>query len=153
MRTHLCFDDFATVFSKFFRLLLLSIGFFTLTLFLQSLLFFLFFLLFYLGKFFLGVGNIDLSDTIEVNINLLCPCFSQTLGFIHHNLVNKFGKHQIRNFRRIFILAYQRYKMLNTHSAVFFFGKFLFHRFHFCFQFSLFIIILLHQLLVLSFGQ
>jgi len=152
MRTYPCFDDFATVFSKFFCLSLLSIGFFTLTLFLQSLLFFLFFLLFYLGKFFLGVGNIDLSDIIEVNINLLCLCFSHTLGFIHHNLVNEFGKHQIRNFRRIFVLAYQRYKMLNIHSAVFFFRKFLFHRFHFRFQFSLFIVILLHQLLVLSFG-
>ena len=87
MGTYLCFDNFATVFSKFFRLSILSIGFFTLTLFLQSLLFFLFFLLFYLGKFFLGVGNIDLSDIIEVNINLLCLCFSHTLGFIHHNLM------------------------------------------------------------------
>jgi len=150
MGTYLCFDNFATVFSKFFRLSILSIGFFTLTLFLQSL---LFFLLFYLGKFFLGVGNIDLSDIIEVNINLLCPCFSHTLGFIHHNLVNEFGKHQIGNFRRIFILSYQRYKMLNIHSAVLFFGKFLFHRFHFHFQLRLLIVILLHQLLVLSFGQ
>jgi len=152
MRTYFCFDDFATVFSKFFRLSLLSIGFFTLTLFLQSLLFCLFFLLFYLGKFFLGVGNIDLSDIIEINVNLLRSCFTYTLGFIHHNLVNEFGKHQIGNFRRIFILAYQRNKMLNIHSAVFFFGKFLFHHFHFRFQFSLFIVILLHQLLVLSFG-
>ena len=88
MRTHFCFDDFATVFNKFFRLSLLSIGFFTLTLFLQSLLFCLFFLLFYLGKFFLGVGNIDLSDIIEINVNLLRSCFTYTIGFIHHNLVN-----------------------------------------------------------------
>ena len=124
MRTYLCFDDFATVFSKFFRLSLLSIGFFTLTLFLQSLLFFLFFLLFYLGKFFLGVGNIDLSDIIEINVNLLRSCFTYTLGFIHHNLVNEFGKHQIGNFRRIFILAYQRNKMLNIHNDT------ASHRFH-----------------------
>lgn len=62
MGTYLCFDNFATVFSKFFRLSLLSVGFFTLTLFLQSLLFFLFFLLFYLGKFFLGVGSVLLHN-------------------------------------------------------------------------------------------
>ena len=152
MRAYFLFYDFTAIFSDFLRLAFLSVGFFTLTLFCQSFHFFLFFLLFYLGKFFLGVGNIDLPDIIEININLLRSCFSHTLGFIHHNLVNEFDKHQIGNFRRIFVLAYQRNKMLNIQSAVFSSESSHFHRFHFRFQLCLLIVILLHQLLVLSFG-
>ena len=47
------------------------------TLFFQSLLFLLFFLLFYLGKFFFGIGNIHLTDIVKININLLRSCFSR----------------------------------------------------------------------------
>ena len=31
-----------------------------------------------LCKFFFCVGNIDLPHIVEININLLCPCFSHT---------------------------------------------------------------------------
>ena len=102
MRTYLCLDDFSTVFSDFFRLSLLSVGFFTLTLFIHSLLFLLFFLCLNFSKFFFRIGNIDLPHIVEININLLCPCFSHTLCFINHNLVNEFVEHQIRNFCRFF---------------------------------------------------
>ena len=43
--------------------------------------------------------------------------------------------------------------MLNINSIYFFFGKFLFHFLNLRFQLSLFVIVLLHQLLILSFGQ
>lgn len=65
----------------------------------------LFFLCLYFSKFFFCIGNIDPPDIVEVNINLLCPCFSHTLCFIYHNLVNEFSKHQIGNFCRLFALA------------------------------------------------
>ena len=153
MRTYLCLDDFSTIFSEFFRLSLLSVGFFTLTLFCQSLHFYLFFLCLYFSKFFFSIGNIDLPDIVEININLLCPCFSHSLCFINHNLVNEFVEHQIGNFCRLFALAYQRNEMLNINRICLFFGQFLFHFLNLRFQFSLFIIVLLHQLLILSFGQ
>ena len=153
MGAYLCFYDFSTVFSEFFRLSLLSVCFFTLTLSCQSFRFNLFFLCLYFGKFFFRISNIHLSDIVEININLLCPCFSNALCFIYHNLVNEFSKHQIGNFCRLFTLAYQGNEMLNINSIYFFFGKFLFHFLNLRFQFSLFIIVLLHQLLVLSFGQ
>ena len=153
MRTYLCLDDFSTVFSEFFRLTLLSVGFFTLTLFCQSFHLNLFFLCLDFSKFFFRIGNIDLPDIVEINIDLLCPCFAHTLCFINHNLVNEFGKHQIGNFCRLFALAYQRNEMLNIHRICLFFGQFLLHCFNLRFQFSLFIIVLLHQLLILSFGQ
>ena len=105
VRTYLCLDDFSTVFSEFFRLSLLSVGFFTLTLFCQAFHLNLFFLCLYFSKFFFCIGNIDLPDIVEVNINLLCPCFSHTLCFINHNLVNEFSKHKIGNFCRLFALA------------------------------------------------
>ena len=113
MGAYLCFYDFSTVFSEFFRLSLLSVNFFTLTLFCQSFHFNLFFLCLDFSKFFFCVGNIDLPHIVEININLLCPCFSHTLCFINHNLVNEFGKHQIGNFCRLFALAYQRNEMLS----------------------------------------
>jgi len=153
MRTYLCLDDFSTVFSKFFRLSLLSVGFFTLTLPCQSFHFNLFFLCLDFSKFFFRIGNIDLSDIIEVNINLLGSCFSHALRFIYHNLVNEFSKHQIGNLCRLFALAYQGNEMLNINSIYFFFGKFFSHFLNLRFQFSLLIVILLHQLLVLSFRQ
>ena len=116
-------------------------------------LFFLLFLCFYLGKFFFGIGNIHLTDIVKINIDLLCSCFSHTLCFINHNLINKFIEHCIGDFRRIFTLAYQRNEMLNINGIYFFFGKFCFHRFHFRFQLSLLVIILFHKLLILSFGK
>ena len=144
MGAYLCFYDFSTVFSEFFRLSLLSVNFFTLTLFCQSFHFNLFFLCLDFSKFFFCVGNIDLPHIVEININLLCPCFSHTLCFINHNLVNEFGKHQIGNFCRLFALAYQRNEMLNINRIRLFFGQFLLHFLNFRFQFSLLIIILLH---------
>ena len=55
MRANLCLNDFATVFSDFLCLSLFSVGFFTLALSCQALLFLLLFLCFYLGKFFFGI--------------------------------------------------------------------------------------------------
>lgn len=51
MGAYLCFYDFSTVFSEFFRLSLLSVNFFTLTLFCQSFHFNLFFLCLDFSKF------------------------------------------------------------------------------------------------------
>lgn len=153
MRTDLCLNDLATVFSDFLCLSLFSVGFFTLTLSCQSLLFLLFFLCFYLGNFFFGIGNIHLTDIVKININFLCSCFSRTLCFINHNLINKVIKHRIGDFRRIFAFAYQRNEMLNISGTYFFFGKFCFHRFYFRFQLCLLVIILFHQLLILPFGE
>ena len=153
MRANLCLNDFATVFSDFLCLSLFSVGFFTLALSCQALLFLLLFLCFYLGKFFFGIGNIHLTDIVKINIDLLCSCFSHTLCFIDHYLINKFIEHCIGDFRRIFALTYQRNEMLNINGTYFFFGKFCFHRFHFRFQLCLLVIILFHQLLILSFGQ
>ena len=144
MRTYFRFNDFTTIFSNFLRFSFLSVDFFSLTLFCQSLHFFLFFLCLYFGKFFFRIGNIYLPNIVEININFLCSGFSHSLCFINNNLVNEFVEHQIRDFCRFFILAYQRYKMLHINLIYFFFGKFLFHRFNLCFQFCLLIIILLH---------
>ena len=123
MRTYLRFDDFTAIFSNFLRLSFLSVGFFTLTLFCQSFYFFLFLLCLYLGKFFFRIGNIDLPNIVKININLLCSCFSHSLRFIDNNLVNKFVKHQIGDFCRLFALGYQRNEVLNIHCIYFFFGK------------------------------
>ena len=82
MRTHFGFNDLATVFSDFLCLSLFSIGFFTFALFFQALPFFLLFLHFQFGKFFLGISNIDLTDIVEININLLCAGVACTLGFM-----------------------------------------------------------------------
>ena len=95
MRTNLCLDDFTTVFCDFLCLSFFSVGFFTLTLSCQALLFFLLFLCFYLGKFFFGIGNIHLTDVVKINIDFLCSCFTHTLGFIDHYLINKLIEHCI----------------------------------------------------------
>ena len=107
MRTYFLFNDYTTIFSDFLRLSFLSIGFFSLTLFCQSLHFFLFFLCLYFSKFFFRIGNIYLPNIVEININFLCSGFSHSLCFINNNLVNEFVEHQIRDFSRFFILAYQ----------------------------------------------
>ena len=56
MRTYLCFDDFATVFSKFFRLSLLSIGFILFTK--NCLLFHIIFQIAHLNRSFHSVTNL-----------------------------------------------------------------------------------------------
>ena len=52
MRTYFHSNDFTTIFSDFLRFSFLSVGFFSLTLFCQSLHLFQFFLCLYFGKFF-----------------------------------------------------------------------------------------------------
>ena len=93
MRTRFGFNDLATVFSDFLCLSLFSVGFFTFALFFHALPFFLLFLHFQFGKFFLGISNIDLADIVEINVNLLCAGIACTLGFINNDFIDKFVKH------------------------------------------------------------
>ena len=105
MRAYQFSDDFTAACRKFFGFSLFSVGFFTLSLAFQPVPFFLLLLRLYLGKFFIGISDIDLTDIIEVNIDLLRSFFSYALGFINNNPVDKFGKHQIGDFRGIFVFA------------------------------------------------
>jgi len=153
MRANICLNESATDFSDFLCCALFSVGFVTRAQSCRAMLFLSLFQCLYLGKFLYGIGNIHLTDIVKINLDIVCSCFSHTLCFINHYLINKFIKHCIGDFRRIFTPVYQRNEMLYINGTYFLFGKFCLHRFHLRFQLCLLVIILFHQLLILSFGQ
>ena len=100
-------QDFAAVFSNLLSLPLFPVGFGACFFLCDPLRLGAFLLLLHLCKFFLGVGNVDLSGVVEININLLCSGIAHALRLMHDDFINHLPEHGVTHLVTLLIFVNQ----------------------------------------------